>query len=422
MRSVNSMNLVCALGLLFALAGCTTPNDHRLFYSGRVSDEELLLREEMKAAEDTDRNRLRLELASVLQVGGKYSEAAELLSTADDSLEVLDYTSATIDDMAKFAFAVDDVWRASPPERLMINIQNMINFVGLGELDGAAVEARRLSILLSQSDLAEDDSYPSTFGWALAGIILAARGDLEEAQDAFAHVPVGSGLRPSADLAGKGTVLLVTQLGQAPIRRQVTYWLTDHNSPHPLNIPAMQSRPSGASSAAVVLDGTDFGTVPTLLDLEAQLMSRFKDELPLLVAAAAVQGGLRSAAAKEIIGDHNGVWAKFTRALAEVFLSSVQKADVRCWSLLAGRYGLMRLDVQPGTHELSVTLSGSAVPLKYSVEVGAEELVLVNVVSGPTDGFREYPEPKGSNVTNDPAGMKALESIEKWSHLHSQLR
>lgn len=431
------------VGLLVLLtAGCATYDQrlraaHEDYYSGRVVEAEAALRALAGSAAANDRTLLQLELASVLQAQGRFDEAARLLSEADDGLELLDYTSAPIDEMIEFAFAVDDVWRASPPERLMINTQNMINYLGAGALEDAAVEARRLMILLSQSDLSDDELYANAFGWGLAGVILAASRDFEEAQDAFSHVPADSALRPSERAAGKGTILVVCQLGQAPIRRQATYWLTSGDSPHQLNIPVLQARPGGAVSASVSVDGSSRGEVPQLFDLGEHLLRRYDDEFPRLVAAALAQVVPRAIGAK-IVGDAvaesmaEGAKTKedvaasvavgaFVGFLAESAAAAVQVADVRCWSMLPGRYGAMRLDVEPGGHAVSVSLAGSGASVEVSVDVAAGELVLVNVVSGPGDGYRRLPDPRGRDLTDQPEGLAALELLEQASWLNHEI-
>lgn len=418
LKMVSARSLVCVLVLV--AVGCETTKDpFRPYYSGQLAQSETILRDQVAKAEVENRTLLRLELASVLQAQGNYSEAAELLMSADNKMEVLDYTSAPVDDVVAFAFAAESDWRPSPPERTMVNVQNMVNFLGAGDLDGAAVEARRLAVFLNQPDVDEDDIYMNDFGWGLAGVILAANGDTAEAEDAFAAISAGdmpgaedtsaeisdfNALRPPADLAGKGTILVVAQLGQAPVRRQATYVLTGHDGqPHPLNIPAMQARPLGASAAKLTLDGRPIGDIPIQLNLEEQLMRRFDDELALLVTAGALQAGIRSELIEEGVGDHDGKWGKASQAVGEFFLASVQEADVRCWSLLAGRYGAMRLDVEPGPHTVSVSLAGGGAPLEFTVDVAAGELALLNVVSGPSDGYRDYGDLPGGSYSGERA-------------------
>ena len=113
---VSARSLVCVLVL--AAVGCQTTEDpFRPFYGGQLAEAEAILRRQVSQATVEDRTRLRLELASVLQAMGNYGEAAQLLSSADNNLEVLDYTSAPVDELADFAFAIESVWRPSPPER-----------------------------------------------------------------------------------------------------------------------------------------------------------------------------------------------------------------------------------------------------------------------------------------------------------------
>ncbi|MFT7463344.1 MAG: hypothetical protein ACI9EF_001688 [Pseudohongiellaceae bacterium] len=430
------------VALVLVAPGCATYEGqlrsvHEAFYSGQVAEAERGLRELIEDSPPEDKTLLELELAAVLHAQGSYAAAAELLVAADERLEVLDYSSAPIEVVAEFAFAIDDVWRASPPERAMINTQNMINYLGAGELEEAAVEARRLMILLSQADLAEDERYGSDFGRGLAGVILAANGNREEASDVFAELPPESGLRPPQDLADRGTILVLCQLGRAPIRRQGHYWITSGGVPHQLNIPVMQRRPGGASAASVTLNGESQGTVPMLFDLGEQLMKLYKKEFPRLIAAAVTQAVPRAIGAK-LVGkaaeeamsseDDNSA-EEATAALVgslvafmtESAMALIQVADVRCWSLLPGKFAAMRLDVAPGSHQLTVALTDGRAPLQLSVVVSPGELLLVNVVSAMGGGLPSYPEPRGGDLTYQPAGLKALALLEEASWLHSEL-
>ena len=148
--------------LLFTLAvllgACNTCESrmrdvHQSFYEGRLS--EAVNELEVRAADDPDDPMLLgLELAMALQAAGRYEESSQLLIRADDELEVFDYTTNRVADIASFAFGGEsEDYRANRPERVMVNTENVLNFLGMGDREGAAVEARRIRTLLDQQDM-----------------------------------------------------------------------------------------------------------------------------------------------------------------------------------------------------------------------------------------------------------------------------
>jgi hypothetical protein len=101
---------------------------------------------------------LLLERATILQSLGKYELAARDMMTVDDKLEYLDLTTADDVEIAKYMYSESsETYRAPAYERLLLNTLNMVNFLAMGDLEGAKVEARRFT-LMEQFFLDEDES------------------------------------------------------------------------------------------------------------------------------------------------------------------------------------------------------------------------------------------------------------------------
>jgi hypothetical protein len=91
---------------------------------------------------------LLLERATVLQSLGQYKLAARDMMAVDDQLEFLDLTGANSAELAKYMYSESsEDYRAPAYERLLLNTLNMINFMAIGDLQSAKVEARRFTIL-----------------------------------------------------------------------------------------------------------------------------------------------------------------------------------------------------------------------------------------------------------------------------------
>lgn len=151
--------IVCLLA--FATLGCAG-------YSASVRDAQLDLRAgqpasalalindqlDVERAEDIPRdlkkNRvlLLLERATLLQAMGEYELAARDMMAVDQRMEWLDLDGSV--DIGKYLYSGSATpYRAPAYERLMLNTLNMINFLALGNMQGAKVEARRFYLLES---------------------------------------------------------------------------------------------------------------------------------------------------------------------------------------------------------------------------------------------------------------------------------
>jgi hypothetical protein len=405
-------------------------NVHRAYYDGRPGDAVGLLEGELEGGlfdSGDDHDLLRLEMAAALMAAGRYAEAAEALTQVDDALEVLDYTSDTIEEVGAFIYSSESrPYLASPPEKLLINTQGMITRLAAGDLSGAQVEAGRAGVLLSQADVQEEDRYGNRLVHALGGFCYELGGRAGEAAEYQGLVEDNPLLRSDGALpvGESGTILVLAQLGKAPIRRELTAGVMVDGVLHQLRVPVLIDRDGIFDAASVVLDGVPQGRAPVLLDLGAQLERRYDDELPVLLAAAATQAvsrGLVSEAISESMASDDeetagDLFAFLASAAAEYALAEVQQADTRCWNLLPDRFAVMRLDVLPGLHQLSVELSGTrTMSLPFVVDVPVGGYGMVHVVS---DIHGSYTPPlplREEDLSRSPAAIQALSIISEAS-------
>lgn len=397
----------------------------RAYYGGDPERAEALLREQLEQEEDdADADLLRLELAQTLQAQERYAEAAELLVAVDDELLVLDYSDAPIDALSGLLFTPDrERWHATPPERLMLNVQNMLNFLGAGEWEEAAVEARRARLQLLRADVPPDERNASRFVWGLAGICFDLADRPSEARDCFreAQTP-GLEQRPGR---GQGSVLVVVQDGETPVRVPGLVYLYAYGALHRLQLPVLATRSSGARQVELSVDGISQGEVPTLLDFAGQAVRRYDEQFPRLLAAAALQvvprawlsdaveRGLRDNDQPEWSARNN--WARFGGFLAGELTAEALPADTRCWSLLPATVRARRVNLPAGTHTLSLALHGgrSAAPrvVEWTVTLEPGGFALVQLASAIGDGWSPPPPPPARNLSATPAGQQALQLL-----------
>lgn len=418
--------------LLLLIAACRGTYEarfdevQRAYYSGDLEQAEDLLRSRIRHDEGgADADLLRLELAQVLQAGEHYAEASVLLAGVDDRLLVLDYSDAPVDELSRVLYSPDRArWHATPPERLMLNVQNMLNFLAQGEWEDAAVEARRARQQLIREQVPADDRYGSRFVWGLAGICLELAGAEGEAQDCYrdAQTPELE-RRPGVD---EGSLLVVVQDGQAPVRVPALAYLYAYGAPRRLQLPALAPRSRGSPRVDLLVDGASAGPLPELLDYGGQSLRRYDDEFPRLLAAAALQAVPRAFIADYVergLRDHDepsgspqNTWARFGGFLAGELVAEALPADTRCWTLLPANVRATRISLPAGTHTVAVTLSGPAGAERrseWTVQLDPGGFALVQLAGAVGAGWAPAVSPLARDLTATTAGQQALELLPR---------
>lgn len=422
---------VLALALAAAAAGCATYDErirevHQAYYGGQQAQALAVLEPQVSGeagvfsgGRKADRDLLALELAMVQQAAGRHAEAADLLSEVDDSLEILDYSTTTAEDVSAFLFSSEAAtWKASPPERLMVNTQGMLNRLAAGDVSGAAVEARRAHVLLEQVDLPEEELFANRFVRALAAFSLEQAGVAQEADDAWMTIqdsPLAPA--PGGRPADHGTLLVVAQLGKAPIRRERVYAIWIDELVHLLRVPVLMDRPDRFRAARLAIDNQDLGELPALFDLGPHLTQRYEQELPALMAAAATQAVLRGVVAEgvkqgmesEAEDEGDEAAAAFAGLFTSLFLSELQPADTRCWSLLPQAFHVARQDLPAGRHQVVVGLGGDLERrVEREIEVRPGALSVVIVTSETMGGWQPLADPQQVDAKDLPAAEQAI--------------
>lgn len=95
-----------------------------------------------------DESLLLLERGTILQALGEYKLAARDFVIADQTLGWFDPRKMSSVQLGDYIYSANaSEYRAPASERMMLNIQNMINFLVMNNQSGAKVEARRFEIL-----------------------------------------------------------------------------------------------------------------------------------------------------------------------------------------------------------------------------------------------------------------------------------
>ncbi|MFO0571179.1 MAG: hypothetical protein U0263_36455 [Polyangiaceae bacterium] len=167
--------------------------------------------EQQPAVLDGEKVLFLLDRSIVLQQLDRYDLSSKDLEAADKKIEVLDLSGGAGADLGRYLFSdASGPYRAPAYEKLMINTMNLVNYLVRGDLNGARVEARRLSVM--QKYLAErKDPTESLLGAGsyLAGFTFEKSGRDQEAlryyDEALKYGKYRSLNEPVKRLAGRAT-------------------------------------------------------------------------------------------------------------------------------------------------------------------------------------------------------------------------
>jgi hypothetical protein len=112
-----------------------------------------------------------------------YALSSRDLETADKEIDILDLSRNAAHDIGKYLFSDDTgPYKAPTYEKLLINTMNMLNYLVRHDLNGARIEARRLSVL--QKYISDHENHGASLsgpGSYLAGFVFEKSGRPQEA-------------------------------------------------------------------------------------------------------------------------------------------------------------------------------------------------------------------------------------------------
>jgi tetratricopeptide (TPR) repeat protein len=358
-----------------------------------------------------------LERAVLLQAIEQYKYSARDLSSAETELDYLDLSADALGKIGEYVYSGSaDKYKAPPTERLAINAFNMLNYLAVGDLEGAAVEARRFTVTRDYLQSIDQKSH-GAFGSYLAGFVFEKLGEpdralryYEEALEAgdteACREPVlrlsarsdyrgprlrdylsrvqPAGPNETSELSSNddsaGDILMVFGLGRVsykipkriPVGVALGYAgvsvtadpeILSHLILKVLVYPELVARDNAITGAGVNLDGRS-APVDLLTNLDAEIFREYETIKPKIMTAAITRMLARAAAAEGVRllprnkSDKGKSMGMLGALLTEAALIALDKPDTRSWTFLPAKAYICRARVPPGPHEIHVTLSG----------------------------------------------------------------
>jgi hypothetical protein len=380
-----------------------------------------------------DRALATLERGTLQQSLDHWRESARDLSAAEQELELLDLSRDPVGEIGRYLYS-DSArpYRTPPTERLALNPVNMLNYLAVGDLDGAAVEARRFQVMreyLASREIAAH--VPARLGAYLAGFVFERRGEGDRAlryyEEALAEGHLASLDAPVRRLARvypyrgphldallasagdgapssrpEGELLVVLSVGRVPHKVPARIpagvavglagtavsgnvdWLK-YGAGKVIVYPELVPTPSVLGSPTVRVDGRDVA-VEELVDLGSAIREEYEAMKPQILAAAlsrlaaraAVAEGVRAAGSQEtqLLGDLLSIFTEF-------LLVALDRPDTRSWTMLPATVLVARVPLAPGAHDVEVSFGGGLGARRVPVDVAPGGQATVVVVTEP---------------------------------------
>jgi hypothetical protein len=402
--SATCSRIVFVIAAVLAMSGCSggfsdrTREMRTALDAGDPRRAMASLNRELGVRGDADRPRrlvgeqalLLLDRATLQQSIAQLSNSKGDYAAADKAIDVLDLSHGASDDIGRWVFS-DSAGRyvAPPHEKLLVNVLNLVNYLETGDLSGARVETRRMSVMARYlKDRDPRERRPSAalgLGSMLAGFTYEKSGNDEEAQRYYADANATE-WRAQSEAGESGEILVVVGWGRVPHRvaEHVPIGLAltraspflaagDHDEASKLaaqglvtwvNYPTLAPERPVEEVPTVLVDGR---AVPldSTLDVSAEVRAEWQRIEGDVMAAAITRTVARVVVGKAIEGLANTSDKKEVKAagllfslFAQAAMSAADVPDTRSWETLPARVGVARVRVPSGDHRVLLRARG----------------------------------------------------------------
>jgi hypothetical protein len=385
-------------------------------------DEELGVKDpkELPADVKGDNAILVLDRASIQQGVSEFPLSKRDFEAADKSIDMLDLARNAGDSIGEYVFSGSSGrYQAPPYEKLMINTLNMLNYLETRDLNGARIEARRLSVIQKyyRDNLDRKDNPVLGLGSMLAGFTYEKSGEIDEAlryyDESLAFTGFGTlgesvrriapqgnyrsprikallgegekdgkaapGGQPADDDAGE--VLFVVGYGRVahkvanriPIGLALTYF-AGSIQPHDvaaanklaaqglvtwINFPSLAPGRGKYDVPSCKLDG-QYVQLEEAVDVDHEVRAEWKKIEGKIIVSAITRLIARAALGQGIqtAAGRDNVIGILASLGAQATLTALDTPDTRSWETLPARIAVARVRLPPGRHKIVIDARG----------------------------------------------------------------
>ncbi len=355
---------------------------------------------------------LVLDRASIQQGVAEFALSKRDFEAADKAIDMLDLARNAGDSIGEYVFSGSSGrYQAPPYEKLMINTLNMLNYLETKDLNGARIEARRLSVMQKyyRDTLDRKDNPVLGLGSMLAGFTYEKTGEVDEALRYYDEALAFAGFQTLGDAIRRlapqgqyrsprikalleenppqptdvetGEVLFVVGYGRVahkvsnriPIGLALTYFSgalspTDHAAANKIaaqglvtwiNFPSLAPGRGKYDIPSCKLDN-QFVQLEEAVDVDRQVREEWKkvegkiivSAITRLIARFAVGQGIQTAAGRD------SIFGLVASLGAQATLTALDTPDTRSWETLPARVAVARVRLPAGRHRVVIDARG----------------------------------------------------------------
>lgn len=369
-----------------------------------------------------DRLLYLLDKGMILHAAGQYEESNKVLTEAEEISSQNAVKSATREVAGTLWSEEAITYSGDKHERATIPVLRMLNYIMLGDWDGALVEVRHTRYF-AEKIYGNPKEFDNAFSLYLSAIIWETLGHINDAlidykqltDDKKNLLPIH--LSESKMKAAGGQLIVILETGISPhyIADEIT---TGYFS---VSVPVLVGGKTQVDFANVKIDGQSVGKTYSFYNISEDifdaLKSRQKRSFVRKMIKLAVQGGLYGAGSEMTKSkDAGDKAAGIAMILLGLSMSAAEQADTRSWRTLPADFQIGRFYLTPGSHEVEVIPSGNIkTSLKKTVDITKNK---------PTTLLVNYPE-SGEFTKLATAGenaQKTKESKQKELQLETRVK
>jgi hypothetical protein len=372
-----------------------------------------------------------LERATILQAMALWEASALNFQAADEQLEFLDLRSSA-DEIGRYIFSdAATHYRTTPTEKLSLNALNLINYLLRGDLDGAAIESKRFTVMRQYLLDYDPEHAHGAFGSYLSGFVAERQGNHDSAlryyDEALQERELPTLLEPITRLGQRGSyrterlgrylggsgdtssppspepdaapvadldpaeILVIIKTGRVPYKVPVRIpigaaigmagafvtgntKLLEHSAMKVVVFPDLQPAGNLFQTAEWTIDGYPM-QIDLVSDLGVEISREFDELRPKIIGSAITRMIVRAAAAEgaRAAGNEGNEVVGLLSALAiEGAMVALDKPDTRSWTTLPERVWIGRTQVPPGQHTLDIVVRGSGGQERRTAKVNVD--------------------------------------------------
>jgi uncharacterized protein len=423
-RKIDLRHLVLSVAiLLLPLAGCA---GHRqpleaCYSSARAGNYEQALsglRDSSLARSNGSRLLYLMEKGLLLHLQGEYRESNIYLEEADHLATELFTRSLSAESLSFISNDGVIPYAGADYESTYLNYYKALNYLALGDLESARIEARKVDEKLNYFT----DTYggrnvfkENAFLRLLTGLIYEAEGDTNNAFIAYRlslqayrayeekyRVPVPAqlwgrllssarrtGLTDEYELhleearaaqanfeESETLIAVILDHGFVPVKREAFVFVpTEHGFPVKLAMPQFESRPPPKGTPLVSLGTGEWIRPERVEDVGAIARKSLEDKYGRIMTKMIARAVAKQVAARRAEKEF-GPLAGF---LAQVTALVTEEADLRSWTLLPDQVLLAIIPVTPGTHTVVIAQGDLRETHEIDVRKGGVGFVMTRI-------------------------------------------